>query len=118
MATDRDVEAEGDLPKTRFRLFTRETLFDIERRIAERRAQAEDADSDEEENEPELKPNPKFEAGKGLPPSVEEVPSQFQGRPLEDLDEYYHNNKVSETTSLMFFYSKYISFHCIWFSLD
>ncbi|XP_052827737.1 sodium channel protein para isoform X6 [Octopus bimaculoides] len=94
METDRDVEAEADTRSSGyFRLFTRETLFDIERRIAERRAQAEDADSDEEENVMELKPNPKFEAGKGLPPSIGEVPGKFQGRPLEDLDEYYHNMK-------------------------
>nr|QPI69427.1 voltage-gated sodium channel invertebrate type 1 variant [Hapalochlaena lunulata] len=94
METDRDVEAEADSENSGyFRLFTRETLFDIERRIAERRAQAEDADSDEEENVMELKPNPKFEAGKSLPPSIGEVSGKFQGRPLEDLDEYYHNMK-------------------------
>ena len=55
------------------------------------------ADSDEEEDHShdELKPNPKLEFGKKLPPSLEEyfLP-QHVGRPLEDIDEYYQNKKV------------------------
>ncbi|XP_064599687.1 sodium channel protein type 4 subunit alpha B-like [Liolophura sinensis] len=86
-----------------FRPFTRDTLFNIERRIAEERAnkRAEKvADSDDEDaesttEEVELKPNPKLEAGKKLPPSYDDYfPLEYVGRPLEDLDEYYHNKKT------------------------
>lgn len=97
-----------------FRPFTRDTLFNIERRIAEERAnkRAEKvADSDDEDaesttEEVELKPNLKLEAGKKLPPSYDDYfPLEYVGRPLEDLDEYYHNKKVSffcETIVCMF----------------
>ncbi|XP_050405897.1 sodium channel protein type 8 subunit alpha-like [Patella vulgata] len=86
-----------------FRRFTRESLFNIERRIAEEKAvkqtekaPAETDSSDDEgdepsHHEPELKPNPKLEAGRKLPPSLEDFPAHLTGRPVEDLDEYYHN---------------------------
>nr|KAG5703509.1 hypothetical protein BaRGS_020143 [Batillaria attramentaria] len=102
---------EDDLEWTPFRPFTRESLFNIERRIAEEQAAKEaekthaqhgddsssDDDDDVEEptHEPEPKPNPKLEAGRKLPPSLEDVPNEYVGIPLEDLDEYYHNQKVS-----------------------
>ncbi|CAG5116724.1 unnamed protein product, partial [Candidula unifasciata] len=92
---------------TPFRPFTRESLFNIERRIAEEEAAKhaqqnqpesgddDDADGDEaSHHEENLKPNPKLEAGRKLPPSLEEYPREYTGKPLEDLDEYYHNQKT------------------------
>ena len=67
---------------------------------AEKTRAAHDSSSDEDDepeeptHEPDPKPNPKLEATKKLPPSLEDVPSEFVARPLEDLDEYYHNQKV------------------------
>lgn len=98
---------DDELEWTPFRIFTRESLFNIDRRIKEEKA-AKDAeknapdssseDDDDEVEEPthetEPKPNPKLEAGRKLPPSLEDVPSEYIGRPVEDLDEYYHNQKV------------------------
>ena len=100
---------ERELGPSPFRLFTRDSLFNIERRIAEEKAAkeaqklaAEGSDESEDDieepshHEPEPKPNPKLEAGRKLPPSLEDyaVP-EIVGRPLEDIDEYYHNKKVS-----------------------
>ncbi|NP_001191637.1 sodium channel alpha-subunit SCAP1 [Aplysia californica] len=91
---------------TPFRLFTRESLFTIDRRIAEEeaakhaeKAPPESDDDDEELDEPShheenLKPNPKLEAGRKLPPSLEDYPREYVGKPLEDLDEFYHNQKT------------------------
>ncbi|KAK0046501.1 voltage-gated sodium channel alpha subunit LNav14b21+ [Biomphalaria pfeifferi] len=91
---------------TPFRPFTRESLFKIERRIAEEEAAKhaekckpesddDDSDSDDPSNQEEaLKPNPKLEAGRKLPPSLEDYPKEYIGKPLEDLDEFYHNQKT------------------------
>ncbi|CAG5122325.1 unnamed protein product, partial [Candidula unifasciata] len=91
---------------TPFRPFTRESLFNIERRIAEEEAakraektkpESEEDDDDlegESRHEEHLKPNLKLEAGRKLPPSLEDIPPEFIGKPLEDLDEYYHNQKT------------------------
>nr|AKH03687.1 voltage-gated sodium channel alpha subunit LNav14a21+ [Lymnaea stagnalis] len=90
---------------TPFRLFTRESLFNIERRIAEEEAAKhaekvkpesddEEDDDDASQNEETLKPNPKLEAGRKLPPSLEDYPREYIGKPLEDLDEFYHNQKT------------------------
>lgn len=91
---------------TPFRLFTRESLFNIERRIAEEQAAKEaektakesesesEDDGDETTHDHEPKPNPKLEAGRKLPPSLEDVPQAYIARPLEDLDEFYHNQKA------------------------
>ena len=99
---------EDEIEWTPFRLFTRESLFNIERRIAEEQAakeaektarESDDEDDDEVEepnHEPDPKPNPKLEAGRKLPPSLEDVPPEYVARPLEDLDEYYQNQKVRQ----------------------
>ncbi|XP_059156306.1 sodium channel protein type 4 subunit alpha B-like [Physella acuta] len=90
---------------TPFRPFTRESLFNIERRIAEEEAakhaektqpQSDDEDDEDEPShrEENLKPNPKLEAGRKLPPSLEDYPREYIGKPLEDLDEFYHNQKT------------------------
>ncbi|KAL8602647.1 hypothetical protein ACOMHN_029969 [Nucella lapillus] len=96
---------DDDIDWTPFRIFTRESLFNIERRIAEEQAAKDaektahlnDDDDDDDVEEPahdqEPQPNPKLEAGRKLPPSLEDVPAEYVARPLEDLDEYYHNKK-------------------------
>ncbi|XP_046575623.1 sodium channel protein para-like isoform X6 [Haliotis rubra] len=102
------MDEEGVEEYRTFRPFTRDSLFNIERRIAEEHAakeahklkEAGDSDDSEDEieepshHEPDPKPNPKLEAGRKLPPSMEEGASKFVGRPIEDLDEYYHNQKT------------------------
>lgn len=56
---------------------------------------AAESDDEEEPAQVELKPNPKLEYGKKLPPTLEEyfLPEHV-GRPLEDIDEFYQNKKV------------------------
>lgn len=86
-----------------FRPFTRESLFNIEKRIAEERAakqaaeEAEKESDEEEDTHPEEppKPNVKLEAGKKLPPTLEDffLPEHC-GIPLEDIDEFYQNKKT------------------------
>lgn len=93
---DMDEEEEDTGP---FHYFTRETLFNIQRRIAEEKAasQAPDTDSEDEPEAPseKQKPNPRLEAGKKLLPSLgEHYPSSMVGKPLEDLDPYYQNQEV------------------------
>ena len=96
---------------TPFRLFTRESLFNIDRRIQEEQKEAEktkndssDDDDDDVEDgnhDQEPGPNPRLEAGRKLPPSLEDVPPEYVARPLEDLDEFYHNQKVRQLFWLM-----------------
>lgn len=100
------MEEDAAMEWTPFRLFTRESLFNIERRIAEEQAAKEaektakesesesEDDGDETTHDHEPKPNPKLEAGRKLPPSLEDVPQAYIARPLEDLDEFYHNQKA------------------------
>ena len=99
---------EDEVESTKFKFFTRESLIKIEGRIREEQAAKEaekaaqessssssdDDDGDEPAHGGEPKPNPRLEAGRKLPPSLENVPPEFIGRPLEDLDEFYHNQKV------------------------
>lgn len=58
---------------------------------------AADSDDDDEQAHPEepIKPNVKLEAGKKLPPTLEDffLPEHI-GWPLEDIDEFYQNKKV------------------------
>ncbi|XP_052766775.1 sodium channel protein type 4 subunit alpha B-like isoform X5 [Mya arenaria] len=98
-------EVEESEEFTPFRPFTRASLFNMERRIAEEAAAKEEelkmlaadeaaAESDDEEEAPkeEMKPNPKLEAGKKLPPTLEDFfMPEHVGRPLEDIDEFYMN---------------------------
>ena len=84
-----------------FRLFTKESLTKIERRIQEERAakRVQDAEGtttahDDKDEGPE--PNPLLEAGSKLPAKMAgEFPSELFGKPIEDLDEFYHNKHVS-----------------------
>lgn len=96
----------------RFRLFTLESLANIEKRIAEEKAKPPPKpDSsyrdDDDENKP--KPNSDLEAGKNLPFIYGDIASGMVATPLEDLDPYYINQKVSHAVFL--FYSVGSSFH-------
>ena len=79
-----------------FCLFCPESLAAIERRIAEeeaRRPRVERRNDSDDENGP--KPNSDLEAGKSLPFIYGDVPSGMGSTPLEDLDTFYCNQKVS-----------------------
>lgn len=84
----------------RFKYFTRESLEEIEKRIAEEKAKPPPKpDSsyrdDDDENKP--KPNGDLEAGKSLPFIYGDTPRGMVATPLEDLDPFYVNKKVSDT---------------------
>ena len=67
-----------------FRLFTKESLTKIERRVRDDVEQADD-----------LQPNPLLEIGRTLPARLGEFPPELYGKPIEELDEYYLNKYVS-----------------------
>ena len=49
-------------------------------------------DDDEDKN----RPDPHLEQGKPLPPKLANIfPSELYGKPIEDLDEFYHDKYVS-----------------------
>ena len=86
-----------------FRLFTKESLTKIERRIQEERAAkrvqdaeataAQTATHDDKDEGPQ--PNPLLEAGSKLPAKMAgEFPSELFGKPIEDVDEFYENKHV------------------------
>ena len=89
-----------------FRLFTKESLTKIERRIQEERdaKRVQDAEGtgaltnttthDDKDDGPQ--PNPLLEAGSKLPAKMAgEFPSELFGKPIEDVDEFYQNKYVS-----------------------
>lgn len=89
-----------------FRLFTKESLTKIERRIQEERSakRPQDAEGtgapatttshDDKDDGPE--PNPLLEAGSKLPAKMAgEFPAELYGKPIEDLDDFYQNKHVS-----------------------
>ncbi|XP_076373626.1 sodium channel protein para-like isoform X3 [Tachypleus tridentatus] len=97
--------------ETLFRPFTRESLAAIEARIteeavrkkeheakeAEKKAAAEGTGEKEsqEDEEDEDKPNKNLEAGMPLPKPLErEFPIEMAATPLEDLDEFYKNQRT------------------------
>ncbi|MCI4387266.1 hypothetical protein PGIGA_G00072130 [Pangasianodon gigas] len=80
-----------------FRLFTLETLANIEKRVAEEKAKPPPKpDSsyrdDDDENKP--KPNSDLEAGKNLPFIYGDIPPGMVATPLEDIDPFYMNKKT------------------------
>uniref|UniRef100_A0A8C1Z4Q4 Sodium channel protein n=1 Tax=Cyprinus carpio TaxID=7962 RepID=A0A8C1Z4Q4_CYPCA len=80
-----------------FKYFTRESLCEIEKRIAEEKAKPPPkADSsyrdDDDENKP--KPNSDLEVGKSLPFIYGDIPPGMVATPLEDLDPFYMNKKT------------------------
>ncbi|XP_031421611.1 sodium channel, voltage gated, type VIII, alpha subunit a isoform X4 [Clupea harengus] len=80
-----------------FKYFTRESLANIEKRIAEEKAKPPPKpDSsyrdDDDDNKP--KPNRDLEAGKSLPFIYGDIPSGMVATPIEDLDHFYLNRKT------------------------
>ncbi|XP_065141735.1 sodium channel, voltage gated, type VIII, alpha subunit a isoform X1 [Paramisgurnus dabryanus] len=80
-----------------FKYFTRESLVEIEKRIAEEKAKPPPKpDSsyrdDDDENKP--RPNSDLEAGKSLPFIYGDIPPGMVATPLEDLDPFYMNKKT------------------------
>jgi len=94
-----------------FRLFTKESMTKIERRIQEERnarqqlqhldndggakvpGQSAGNDTTAPEDRPE--PNPLLAAGNKLPAKLGDFPSELYGKPIEDVDEFYKNQYVS-----------------------
>lgn len=92
-----------------FKYFTRESLCEIEKRIAEEKAKPPPKpDSsyrdDDDENKP--KPNGDLEAGKSLPFIYGDIPPGMVATPLEDLDPFYMNKKVSAYSCLFMWPAK------------
>uniref|UniRef100_A0A8C7IJ48 Sodium channel protein n=1 Tax=Oncorhynchus kisutch TaxID=8019 RepID=A0A8C7IJ48_ONCKI len=76
-----------------FRLFCRESLDAIERRIAEENAKKpKGKPNDDGDNGP--KPSSDLEAGKSLPLIYGDIPKGLVSTPLEDLDTFYSNQKT------------------------
>jgi len=95
-----------------FRLFTKESLTKIERRIQEERnaKRVQEAETtgaagstthDDKDDGPQ--PNPLLEAGSKLPAKMAgEFPPELFGKPIEDVDEFYHNKYVSIYLLILF----------------
>lgn len=79
-----------------FRYFTRESLAAIEQRINEEKAKKSKQERKDDDDEDGPKPNSDLEAGKTLPFIYGDIPPGMVSEPLEDLDPYYINKKVSE----------------------
>lgn len=105
-ADNRASFARAALP-TYFRLFTKESLTKIERRVRDERQARALAKQLQVQGDPaaaaaaaprdDLQPNPQLEAGRTLPPRLGEFPPELYGKPIEELDEFYHNKYVSVT---------------------
>lgn len=83
-----------------FKKFTPESLANIERRIQEEKNKKppkprSDSSHRDTSDENEEKPNSDLEAGKSLPFIYGDPPGGMVATPLEDLDPYYMNKKVS-----------------------
>ncbi len=78
-----------------FRPFCRDSLKAIEARIAEENNKKPKGEKRKRKDENELKPSSDLEAGKSLPLMYGEVPKAMVSIPLEDLDPFYCNQKVS-----------------------
>uniref|UniRef100_A0A3Q2Z1H8 Sodium channel protein n=1 Tax=Hippocampus comes TaxID=109280 RepID=A0A3Q2Z1H8_HIPCM len=75
------------------RLFTRESLAALERRIAEEQAKNAKVCKEAHKNLDSSKPRLDLEAGKQLPRIFGDIPSELVGVPLEDIDPFYFKNK-------------------------
>lgn len=100
------------------RLFTRESLAALERRIAEEQAKNAKVCKEAHKNVDSSKPRLDLEAGKQLPRIFGDIPSELVGVPLEDIDPFYFKNKRVSTVrgqqndhdnELWFFSGKYFT---------
>lgn len=82
-----------------FRLFTQQSLAEIERLKEETKKAAEVGGKGEEEGEEPVGPNADLEAGKSLPLIYGDPPPELLNTPLEDLDPFYKAQSVSLRTS-------------------
>lgn len=84
-----------------FKLFTPESLLTIEERQFQekikKKPKPKSDSSHREEEEEEPMPNGDLEAGKSLPFIYGDIPNGLVAVPLEDLDPYYMNEKVSSS---------------------
>lgn len=80
-----------------FRPFTRESLKAIEKRIKEEKSKKPKKGEQEGNaaNEDQPQPNSDLGQGKKLPFIYGDIPNGMVSTPLEDLDPYYCNQKVS-----------------------
>lgn len=83
-----------------FKKFTAESLANIEKRINEEKNKKppkprSDSSHRDTSDENEPKPNRDLEAGKSLPFIYGDIPRGMAATPLEDLDPFYLNKKVS-----------------------
>jgi len=97
-------------PPTYFRLFTKESLTKIERRIRDERQARALVKQLQEQGDPaaaaagprdDIQPNPQLEAGRTLPTRLGEFPPELYGKPIEELDEFYFNKYVRITSTLL-----------------
>lgn len=89
-----------------FKKFTPESLANIEKRIQEEKNKKppkprSDSSHRDTSDENEQKPNSDLEAGKSLPFIYGDIPKGMVATPLEDLDPFYMNKKVSRHTGQM-----------------
>jgi len=86
-----------------FHRFTPESLAAIEKRIAEKLARNAKQEYREQLGEEE-KPQPQFDlqACKKLPDIYGTVPPELIGEPLEDIDPFYNDRKVSISKAFCF----------------
>lgn len=77
-----------------FRLFTQQSLAEIER-LKEETKKAAGVGGKEEEEEESVGPNADLEAGKSLPLIYGDPPPELLNTPLEDLDPFYKAQSVS-----------------------
>lgn len=77
-----------------FVFFTKQSLALIEQRIAEGKAK-EPKEEKKDDDEEGPKPSSDLEAGKQLPFIYGDIPPGMVSEPLEDLDPYYADKKVS-----------------------
>lgn len=80
-----------------FFYFTKESLAAIEKRIADEKSNRDKDERKDDGGHEEVQPTPNndLEAGKTLPFIYGDIPPEMVSEPLEDLDPYYINKKVS-----------------------
>jgi hypothetical protein len=64
------------------------------------KTQRENKDETEERDEDKPRADPDLQVGHSLPPRYGDFPPDLYGKPIEDIDEYYHNKYVSNITLL------------------
>nr|XP_012422058.1 PREDICTED: sodium channel protein type 10 subunit alpha isoform X3 [Odobenus rosmarus divergens] len=86
----------GSLETTNFHRFTPESLVEIEKRIAAKRAAKKAKDKHREQKDQEEKPRPQLDlkACNQLPKFYGELPAELVGEPLEDLDPFYSTHRT------------------------